>query len=148
MVDWFYGAQRLEAKRALHRLMHGADAHTLVHSFVLLRDLVSEQDQAHFKCAILDDDRVESSIHAPGHAKPIACVQVPRPGTFRLEADPVNTALFHRGTMENANDPDLLRKHSMCTVDRVVDAPVLGGYRMGSILAVSGSCCVSTRCVP
>lgn len=84
-MDGFYGAQRLEARRALHRLIHGADAHTLVHRFVLLRDLVSEHDQAHFKCAILDDDRVELSIHAPGHAKPIACVQVPHPGTFRLE---------------------------------------------------------------
>ncbi|VVE85936.1 transposase [Pandoraea sputorum] len=31
----------------------------------------------------------------------------------------------------------------MCTVEAVVDAPVLGGYRMGSILAVSGSCCAT-----
>ncbi|AKK24751.1 hypothetical protein [Pandoraea oxalativorans] len=111
-LDWLFDADRLNAKHALHCLIHGADAKTMVRSFALLRGLVPEHDRAHFHLAPLDEDTMELTIRAPGGGEPLACVQVPRLGTFGLADDPDDPA-YVRLVYGDPQDPLLmLRMHS------------------------------------
>ncbi|VVE86059.1 hypothetical protein [Pandoraea sputorum] len=91
--------------QALHPLIHCADAKTLVRSFVQLLDSLPAQDEPNFRCAFLnDDDRVELKIISPGYAEPTVCVQVPRFGNFRIEADANNDQQAHL-VFGDADDP-------------------------------------------